>query len=65
MIMKFAKILNIIINGGILIVKEEFLMLLKSINREGMDELINLLKDQIFLKLQLVLDFMVVMKGDF
>ena len=40
MIMKFAKILNIIINGGILIVKEEFLMLLKSINRECMEELI-------------------------
>ena len=50
MIMKFAKILNIIINGGILIVKEEFLMLLKSINREGMDELINFIERSDFFK---------------
>ena len=50
MIMKFAKILNIIINGGILIVKEEFLMLLKSINREGMDELINFIERSDFSK---------------
>ena len=47
---KFAKILNIIINGGILIVKEEFLMLLKSINREGMDELINFIERSDFFK---------------
>ena len=48
--MKFAKILSIIKNGGILIVKEEFLKLLKAVNREGMDELINFIEKSDFFK---------------
>lgn len=45
--------------------KEEFLMLLRSVDREGMDELINFIEKSDFLKHQQVQDFMVVMREDF
>lgn len=45
--------------------KEEFLMLLRSVNREGMDELINFIEKSDFLRHQQVQDFMGVMKEDF
>ena len=42
--------------------KEEFLSLLKKVNRDGIDDLISFLEKSDFLKHQLVQDFMEIMK---
>lgn len=45
--------------------KEEFIKLLKSTNREGMENLLNFLEKSDFTKHLLVQDFTVIMKVDF
>lgn len=42
--------------------KEEFLLLLQSVQREGIDKLLAYIEKQTFLKHLLVQDFMVIMK---
>lgn len=44
------------------IMKEEFLLLLQSVQREGIDKLLAYIEKQTFLKHLLVQDFMVIMK---
>ena len=45
--------------------EQEIIEILKSTNREGIDNLISFMQNLIFLKHQQVLDFMVIMKEDF